>query len=310
MTGTQRARAALVGLTIAALALVTIDFRMGDDGPLAELRESATSLFAPIQRVVSGIVDPVVAAARGVGDSFGIESENAALRDRVAELERTQLDYAAVVDERDQLLDLLDVVSDVELGGTGARVIANSASNFEWLVTIDAGADDGVALDQPVVNGDGLVGRVIQVGESSARVLLAIDPTFHATSRTAGAGEVGTVQGQGGELLKFTPVDPEGAFGLGDDLTTAAFDRGLYPTGIPIGTVEDPGDNVSGMARTVRVRPYVDFTGLDLVFVVDREAEAELGDIDLDGRTIPPGEAPGVEEPGDEGPSDPEAGDE
>lgn len=287
MTGAQRARAALVGLTIAALALVTVDFRMGDDGPLAELRTSATSALAPVQGVVSGVVDPVVAAARGVGDSFGVSSENAQLKDRVAELETAQLDYDAVVAERDELLALLDVVGEVELGGIGARVIANSASNFEWLVTIDAGLEDGVAVDQPVVNGDGLVGRVIQVGASSARVLLAIDPSFYATSRASESGEVGTTQGQGGDLLRFVPVDPEADFPLGDDVTTAAFDLGLYPSGIPIGTVEDPGDNVSGMARVVRVRPYVDFTGLDLVFVVDSEAEAALDEVDLEGRTVP-----------------------
>ncbi len=264
----RRARGLLAGLVFVTLVLITIDFRAGADGPVQTLRKVATSAFGPLQRGATGAVAPVAQGFDDVGGFFDLRAENERLRRELEEAELAAQSYQSLLLERDQLRLLVSIVAGGEFAGIGARTIANSPSNFEWLITIDVGSDDGITADLPVINGSGLVGRVLQVGPSSSRVLLAIDPTFFAASRVSTGGEVGTTRGRGADLLLFSPLDPDGVIGLGDEVVTSSFEGGLYPTGIPIGTVEDPGLPTNGMTRQVGVRPFVDFTTLDHLFIV------------------------------------------
>src|ERR687892_271335 len=83
-------------------------------------------------------------------------------------------------------------------GEIGGRVIASGVSNLEWTVTIDVGTSDGVRENMPVLDPDGLAGRVIEVTSSSAVVLLAIDPQSHVSGKIVSSDLIGTLQGAGG----------------------------------------------------------------------------------------------------------------
>jgi rod shape-determining protein MreC len=120
----------------------------------------------------------------------------------------------------------------------------------------------------PVINGDGLVGRVVQVTPNASRVLLTIDPTFSVAVRTSAAAETGTVAGRGGEPLIFSVLDPEADLEAGEEIVTSAYDQGQYPEGIPVGTIAEVGEATTSLVREVTVRPFVDFTSLHQVLVV------------------------------------------
>lgn len=264
----SRARALLAGFVFAALVLITVDMRAGRTGPLDRVRGLTTTAFGPIQEGVSTVTAPIGSIFSSVRELFDLRGENQRLRERIEELEAGQVRYDELVRQHDELRTLLAMAREEQLEGIGARTIANSPSNFEWLITIDVGSMDGVELDMPVVNAQGLVGKVIQVGATSSRVLLVIDFTFFAASRDLENDEIGFTRGQGGGLMRFQPIDPEGAFAAGDRIATSSYEYGVFPAGIPIGEIEDPGETTSGMNRTILVRPYVDFTALDAVFVV------------------------------------------
>jgi rod shape-determining protein MreC len=306
----RRVRILLVVLVLASLVLVTVDFRSGGDGPLDRLRGGVTSLLRPVQDGLTTVVRPIGDSFGGLGELLRIRADNERLRERVEVLEQRHRSAADIQRENAELRELLAMREHTGVEGVAARVVALGPTGFEWVVTIDVGRADGIERDMPVVNGDGLVGRVIQVEEHAARVLLSIDPNFGAPARHASNGEAGTVVGRGGEPMLFQPFDPEVDVEVGDEIVTSAYQSGAFPGGIPIGTVAEVGEVTAGLVLDVQVRPFVDFTRLHHVIVVTSEPVADLPpfeDAPEPEFTPPPG-PPTVD--GDEAESDAEAGDE
>ncbi|MFO7778861.1 MAG: rod shape-determining protein MreC [Nitriliruptoraceae bacterium] len=264
----RRARLLLALLIATAVALVTIDFRSGEDGGLDRLRATTTAVLRPIQDGVGVLVRPFSEGAAAVGDLFAIRSDNRELRARVATLEERRRVFDDLERENAELRALLAIADRTELDTVAARVVALAPSNFEWTITIDVGSDDGVERGMPVIDGDGLVGRVIQVTGEASRVLLAIDPSFSAAARSARNGEVGVLDGRGGDPMDLRLLDPAAVVEVGDAVTTSSYQGGVFPAGIPIGTVSQVGEDGSSLFREVQVNPYVDFTRLQHVLIV------------------------------------------
>ena len=286
MYNRRRARILLAVLVLFALVLVTVDFRSdgpSGEGPLGRLRGVASTVFGPVQDGLSTVVSPIGDALSGVGDVFDARRENAQLRAQLERLEERRLSYDDVLRENEELRQLLDIQERSQLDTLAAQVIASGPSNFEWTITLDVGTSDGVERDMPVINGDGLVGRVIQATADSARVLLAVDPSFQAAASHAQTGEQGTIQGNGGDPMLYRPLDPEAEVEVGDEVVTSLYSNGVFPPGIPIGTVEEAGDAAGLLTRTIQIRPWVDFTRLQTVLVVLYDPQRVLPGDDLGG---------------------------
>ncbi|MEX0835823.1 MAG: rod shape-determining protein MreC [Nitriliruptor sp.] len=265
----RKARVLLVVLIITALVLITVDFRSGGgDGPLDRLRGAVTAVARPIQDGIATLVRPLGDAVGGVTDIFSVRADNERLRVRLETLEQRTRSALDLERENSELRQLLEIRDRAELVTVGARTVALGASDFEWTITIDAGTDAGIERGMPVINGDGLVGRVVQATPNASRVLLTIDPTFFAAVRTSTTGETGTIQGRGGEPLVFAVTDPAAELEVGQELVTSAYSNGQYPEGIPIGTIADVGESTTALTRDVTVRPFVDFTRLHEVLVI------------------------------------------
>ena len=264
----RRARLLLALLVAAAIALVTIDFRSGEDGGLDRLRGAATAVLRPIQDGVGVLIRPFSEGAGAISDLFAIRAQNRELEARVAELEERRRVFDDLERENAELRALLAIADRTELETVAARVVALAPSNFEWTITIDVGTRDGVERGMPVVDGDGLVGRIIQVTADASRVLLAIDPSFSAAARSARNGQVGVLDGRGGDPMVFRLLDPEAEVAVGDAVTTSSYQGGVFPAGIPIGTVSQVTEGGSPLTREVEVNPYVDFTRLHHVLVI------------------------------------------
>ena len=270
----RRARILLAALTLISLALITVDFRSGTGGPLEGLRTGVTAVFGPVQRGVSAVLRPVGDFFSGIGDLFTLRQENTRLRDRIADLELEHQSLADLDRENERLRDLLGMQRSMhadspEFRFVAGTVIARGTGEFEYVITIDVGSDQGLREGMAVIDGDGLVGRVILVTGSYARVLLAIDPNFSAAAHTAQDGEQGFVKGRGPLLMTMTLLDPEAPVDEGDEVVTSSYENGTYPNGIPIGIIESVGEeDANQLTRAVTVRPFVDFSSLLHVAVI------------------------------------------
>lgn len=260
----------LTAFVLVALVLVTIDFRSPepDSGIGGRLRSGVAVVLGPIQSGLAVVVRPVADAAGSITGLFRLRDENARLRAQLALVEERRLSYDDVVRENEQLRSQADMASRLDVDTVQAQIIAQGASNFEWTASIDVGSDDGVVRDMAVINGDGLVGRVIAVNRSTSRILLAVDPNFGAASRIAESGQVGILSGDGNEPMVFEPLVTEADLAVGEEVVTSSYSGGTFVPGLPIGVVSAADYEVGQLVRRVEVLPYVNFTALDLVSVV------------------------------------------
>jgi rod shape-determining protein MreC len=263
---TRGQRRALVLLALLSIVLVTVDAR-GDS--FAGLRSAARSVFDPAQDGVTTLVAPVGRLFGSLGDLGDsrrrieqLEAQNADLRRRLRESELTGA-------RAEDLHRLQLLAGDGQFAVMPATVTGlGPALGFEWAVTVDAGRRDGIRPDQTVVGADGLVGRVKDVTESSAVVVLAVDPGSSVGVRLAGGRQLGLASGNGLGPLTFTPLDPQTRVKVGDRLVTGPYGGSTYVAGIPVGEVTAVSGDPGAPAREATVRPYVGFASLDLVGIL------------------------------------------
>jgi len=267
---TRESRLLLVLLIAIAFALITVDIRGGEDSPVDGARQVAATVFGPIEDGMSSAVNPVGNAISAVRDSgtrhdrlARLETENAALKAKLGSDDRSR-------SRLKQLDKMLKVSAEGQYGIKGAQVIAiGAAQGFSWTITIDVGAADGIKRDMTVLNGDGLVGRVTNVGPDASTVLLANDPDFTVGTRMEGSDELGFATGQGDRPLRVELLNSKADVKKGDRLVTfgSEADKPFVP-GVPVGVVSRVDPSGGNLTRTLYVTPYVSFSKLDIVGVV------------------------------------------
>lgn len=273
MHDSRRTRLVLGVLLLAALALITVDYRDAGAGPLRGLRGFGGTVFGPLEDIAGDITRPVAQLADGLKGASSANAKIAALQAQEArlraELSQEQLDKA----EYTQLRQLLQLSGRGGYRIVAANVIAASPG-YENTITLDAGRRDGIKPEQTVLNGEGLVGHVVSVTASTATVLLATDDSSTVGVRMASNGETGDVTGMGRGLsgpdtLQLTLLRANASVQLGAQLVTlASIHDSPYVPGVPVGTVVKLEGSPNSLTTAALVRPFVDFSSLGVVGVV------------------------------------------
>jgi rod shape-determining protein MreC len=268
-------RVLVVALVSISLVTITVDYREGTDGPLASLGDGALAVVSPLQEAVSKVTHPIGNFFSTLFRLPSIRHERDILRERVDMLE-TQLSEGRADQARLAELEALIGVQEslgIRIETTGAQVIANGVSNFEWTITIDKGSSDGIHENMPVVASAGLVGHVVTVGTSSSVVQLIIDPDSSVAGRLDVSRQTGLLSGEGPDDLQMSLVEPTVEVAPDEHVVTAGYRiagvaESLYPPNVLIGTVSRVLDEDSATEKFLTVRPAVDFSSLSLVLVV------------------------------------------
>jgi rod shape-determining protein MreC len=266
-----RSRLTIALLVLTSIALLTLDFR--DTEVVQSARRVAGTVFSPLRGAAETVSEPFTNAWHGVTDYGDIADENDELRRRIEELEgRAVLEEDAGA-QLEELLSQAELEWIGEIETTTARVLSSDPSNFSHTVDISKGSDHGLAVDMPVVNGAGLVGRIVQVTPTRSTVQLVTDPDFRVGVRLLGSDlATGTSRGQGrGEdLLVDTRLDPEtdDAPQPGTALTTSGAQDSLFPDSIPVGKVRTVREAGGGLTYELVVRPMADTERMQFVKVL------------------------------------------
>lgn len=285
-------RAVLVVLLLACFTIITLDARGGRDSPLAPVRTAAADAFGPVETAAAAAVRPFAVVPEFFTTRRALRREMARLEAQNSGL-RSRLAGAAV--DRNRVAELDGLLAGARSTGYSlvpARVVAmGPAQSFSRTVTIDAGTRAGVHPDMTVLNNDGLVGRVLRAGRSTATVLLLVDQESVVGGRLGSSMEIGFLRGRGdlGTLprLDLELVDASADAAEGDPLLTWGSRNGApYVAGVPIGQVRSVHSTPRQQSKQAVIEPYVDFTSLDLVGVVVPEgARSDRGVIRADGTT-------------------------
>lgn len=265
--------ALLVALILASLSLITLDYRGGADSPVEPLRRAVGEAFGPAEVTAATIVRPF----RAIPDRMRTNDD---LRTEVERLEAEKADLKRQVDttdlDRNRLAEAEGLLKTSSASGydlVPARVIGyGPAQSFSRTVTLDAGSRDGLHADMTVLNNSGLVGRIIRVTRTTATVLLVIDDDSVVGGRLGKSMEIGFVTGRGdlgeGARLDLELIDQQVIADEGDVVTTwGSEQQAPYVPGIRIGEVEAVYDSPRETSRRAVLKPFVDFSSLDLVGV-------------------------------------------
>lgn len=263
----RRIRVVLALLILTSFTLITIDYRAGNGTALRKLRGAAAAVFGPVERGVTSVVRPIGNALSTLGDLGSLNDEAKKLRAENADLKNQLHQVDDLRRENDELRRLNGLTARGGYKTVRCRVIALGPDNFEWTATIDCGSGDGLKKDQTVLNGDGLVGKVIEVAPFSAQVLLAIDPEFTVVGRLAAHGTFGPVTGNGLDPMEMELLASNAAVSKNEAIVSRGVQGGIV-AGVPIGVVTSVSKERSVLTKKVTVRPFVHFTSLDIVGVV------------------------------------------
>jgi rod shape-determining protein MreC len=272
----RRRRAILVLLVVAALVLLSTQFSEREGGPLHSMQRAVASVFGPLEEGATRALKPARDLINWFDETFNARGENDDLRSELQQL-RTQLAQAQSAEgENKQLSELLGLDRQGTLAGytpVTARVIGRSPTVWYSTVTIDKGSGAGVKMNDPVVTGDGLAGRITDVTGGTALVTLITDDRSAVSARVLPDGPEGVAEPEVGDpsglLLDF--IDKSQPIHRGQILVTAGWSNGAissaFPPGIPIGKVSETAVGEQQAYQRVHVTPYADIRGLDFVQV-------------------------------------------
>jgi rod shape-determining protein MreC len=255
-------------LILTSITLLTLDFR--DSSFVRSARDVAASILSPVRGAVDTVTEPLTDAWNGATRYGDLEAENARLKERLADLEGDRyLDEGAAA-ELDALLDQLDIEWIKDIPAARARVVSGATSNFDETIEIDKGAAHGVEEGMPVVAGNGLVGRVVQVRRNGSTIRVLTDRDFRVGVRIAGTQALGTARGAGrGEELRVdSQLDADVEIERGTILRTHGADRRTFPADIPVARVVSADPAPGGLVLELRARPLVDVGELSYVTVL------------------------------------------
>lgn len=264
----RRSRYVLAVLTLLAVTLITLDAR--GVGVFDGMRNGAGDVLGPVGDAFAWVTTPVRNAWGGISDYDDLKTENEKLRDRVAKLEGDAAKGANAVEQLKRLRRQLNLGFADDIPSQVARVATGPYSNFDtFRMEIDKGSDDGIAVGNPVVTRDGLVGRVDRVSRTRAVVQLLTDPEFRLGVRLASTQTLGIGHG-GGDSDRFivqkiqtgVPVEP------GEVVLTSGLENSVMPPDIPIGTVDKVTVDENPGLRLLLVSYGTEFSELDVVQVL------------------------------------------
>lgn len=273
----RRRRAVLALLVALSLGLLTAYFGESAGGGLHAIQRGVLEVMAPIQEGASRALKPFRDLAGWFGDTLGAKGERDKYK-KERDLYRGQaIRYAADARKVDELQGLVNLDKSSDLSAYDkltARVIARSPTVWYASININKGRNDGVRLDQPVVSGEGLVGKVTAVTRGAAQITLITDHTSGVSAEIASSGDNGLVKPAVGDpedlLLDFLPRRAK-VF-RGQPVITAGSKssklESLFPPGIPIGSVTRVDQGEVDLYQRVHVTPYADLRKLDFVQVL------------------------------------------
>ncbi|MFT6009508.1 MAG: rod shape-determining protein MreC [Parasphingorhabdus sp.] len=227
----------LLGILGAVLGLLLLLISFIDPQGFSALRTIGAETMAPVSKTLSEMGGVTGNAGDEVSAYFNAASKNAAMQ-RELEQNRTEiLEARALRQENERLRRLLKLNEEVPDSIAMARLISSTASSSRRIATLGVGSNSGLESGQPVRSPEGLVGRILETGPTTARVLLVSDGKNVTPVQRASDSLPAFATGRGDGTVDIQPINiGSNPFKAGDLMITSG-SGGLYSPGIPVAIV-------------------------------------------------------------------------
>ncbi|MFK7840121.1 MAG: rod shape-determining protein MreC [Bdellovibrionales bacterium] len=233
------------------------------------IRMSVSDSIAP---VLGAVTKPIVHVSDVVRDASGLgdlQAENIRLRQENLRLKDWYQTALLLEAENKSLRDLLNVKTEPHYKTITARVLADNGNTFARSILISAGANDGVEKGQAVMSGDGLIGRIVETGKTSSRILLVTDINSRVPVLVEDTRQHAILAGDNNNKANLIHLPPDSSVKDGSRIITSGH-GGVFPHGLPIGKIN------KSETGAMEVLPFVEFDRIVHVRVLDKTADPNL----------------------------------
>ncbi|TCO79985.1 rod shape-determining protein MreC [Marinisporobacter balticus] len=256
---------------VTIIIIIAMGITIGGRAKVSVPENLLGKIITPVQKILykgGQVVDD------GISSLFTfrtISKENKTLKKEIAALNQKVIALSLTRDELDELKNLQDALKYVSQNHkknyVTASVTGKDVGNWFKVFIIDAGKNQGVRKNSTIMNGEGLIGRVYEVGDSWSKVISIIDKQSSVSFQVLRNNQyLGVVRGSlKGELMGYL-IEPEADVVVGDKLITSGLS--MYEKGILIGEIKEVVKKEDELLKTIIVEPVVNFKKIDKVFII------------------------------------------
>ena len=263
----------IFGIILTIIILICIVVVTNTDvAKMSYLENVVSTIVMPIQNGLTYLKNKIAGNDSFFQNIDNLQKENEELKAKNSKLEQDLREFEIIKSENETLkeyVNLKDKYQDYE--SLPAYVINKDIGNYSNTVVINVGKKDGIQENMTVIADEGLVGHVISVTDTTAKVQTIVDTATAVTSTISTTKDTIIVQGTLDDrtLLKATYIPTDASILQGDSIETSGI-GGIYPKGIHIGTIKDIYSTKNITDRYATVEPAVDFSKLATVLVITK----------------------------------------
>ena len=264
-------KAGLIGIIITVVVLIVVVIVSNiSTGNLSFIEGVAGTIFVPIQNGIVFLKNKITGNEQENSDIASLQEENRSLKDENSKLQEQLIELEILKSENNTLKEYVNLKDKYsEFTTVPAYVIERSISNYEKIVVINAGTDDGVKENMPVISESGLVGYVISATNNTAKIQTIIDTASSVSANISNVQDSVILRGtlNNTETVRATYIPADSTILQGDQVVTSGL-GGIYPKGILIGTVKSVVNTKNEADRYAEIEVATDFSRLETVLVI------------------------------------------
>lgn len=261
---------------VAIILIILIGVTSTERMSLTKFEKIIGNVITPIGKITNSVGKNVSNFFNNIKDISNLKEENESLKIRVAELEEENRNYLNIIGKSDYLKNEAALLKETEFNLISGQIVGKEPNNWFDRFTINKGSKDGIKKGDTVVQGvevehnviiEGIVGRVIDVGDNWAKVATVIDEMSRISFKTLRTQDIGIISGSVDHKITGYLFDNKADVIKGDKLFTSEL-GGTFVSDIYIGEIEEVIDDDEDLMKRIEVKPVINFKKLYKVFVI------------------------------------------
>ena len=266
----KRFRTVWIWIIFIFLTLLLLSSNLGGKGSWNPAEQIIIEVTAPFQKLITGTINIIEGIWLKYFDLVNVHDENARLMREIEALRIENSRYQETLATQERLQKLLQFKETINWPVVAAQVIGRDPTGWFQSVIIDKGKNSGLKVNMPVVNADGVVGRLVSVSPHYSKVLLIIDQNSAVDCIIQRSRDEGIVKGLSEKLCELDYMLKTSDVVVGDKVVTSGLGR-VYPKGLPVGEVLEVVNIPGELFKDIKVGPMVDFSKLEELLVILKE---------------------------------------
>lgn len=256
-------------VTIIILVVIVVLSNVGTT-QMSTANNIISKLFMPIQNGFIYVKNKISNNDQMISDIDQLKESNSNLIEENTKLTEQVRELEIIKAENDSLKEYLNLKNKYTGYSTiPASIVEKSISNYDKVLIINVGSDDGIGENMPVIGAEGLVGHVVSVTSNTAKVQTIVDTASTVSASISTSAETILLKGELGkkDTVRGTYIPPNATVLQGDTLITSGL-GGIYPRGIYIGTIDQIVNTKNQTDKYALIKTAINLDTISSVLVI------------------------------------------